>query len=163
MEQIIRMLKNLGKQELEYESLPYAVVRGAWEGSLMGPLIKGQLLTVLNYVVPAGLQLKILFLRVWTQSSTGAIFRIFETHPTAAGLTGSTEAYPVVGSTPAGVVDYPMLEAAGAEIIHGNLKQPVHVCEGSLDFQIMGPTPTPPGGDQFGFVWWGVVKSPEKP
>jgi len=66
----------------------------------------------------------------------------------------------VVGSAPVGLVgsayrDYPMLEAAGAEVLRGSLKDPVHVLEGSIDFGIMD-TPTPATGSRYGIVWWGV-------
>jgi len=110
-------------------------------------------------VVPTGQQLKILFLRVWTQDTGGAIFSIVQTNPTATGQTGDVEAYPVVGSVPEGVRDYPMLEAAGAEVLHGSLKDPIHVLEGSIEFRIHGPITA--DGDKYGVAWWGVEKSAE--
>lgn len=149
------------------EALPYKVVGGAWEGSLTSPLGKDEYMTVLNHVVPAGHQLKILFLRVWTQETGGARFRIYQSNPSAAGQTGDVEAYPVRGSVPpysngaSAVRDYPMLEAAGAEVLHGSLKDPVHVLEGSIDFQLLGATPSPATGNLYGFVWWGVEAIPE--
>lgn len=167
-----KLIKDIGLQREVEEALPYAVVGEAWEGSLG---IDNQLLyddfyyTPLNYVVPTGHQLKILFLRVWTQETTGARFSIVQTNPAAAGLTGTTEAYPVVGSTPSGVRDYPMLEAAGAEILRGSLIDPVHVLEGSIDFNILALWPgaaDPEAADdhtgaRYGIVWWGVIKVPE--
>ena len=78
---------------------------------------------MLNYIVPAGHQLKILFLRVATTDAGGATFRIVQTNPSALGQTGAVEAYPVVGNVPPflreTVRDYPMLEAAGAEVLRG--------------------------------------------
>ena len=156
MEFIMRKVKDLGLKREVFESLPYAVVRGAWEGSFTTPLADGEYKTVLTHIVPAGKQLKILFLRVWTQESTGARFSIVQTNPTGTGQTGDVEAYPVVGSAPEGVVDYPMLEAAGAEVLRGSLKDPVHVVEGSVDFRILGPTPSPATGSKYGIVYWGV-------
>ena len=161
-----RLIKDIGLQREVEEALPYAVVGEAWEGSLG---IGGQLLyddvyyTPLNYIVPAGHQLKILFLRVWTQETGGARFSIVQTNPTSG--TG----YPVVGSVPEGVRDYPMLEAAGAEILHGSLVDPIHVLEGSIDFNILAlwpgaEDPEAAGdhtGSRYGIVWWGVIKIPE--
>jgi hypothetical protein len=89
------------------------------------------------------------------------VFSIVQANPTATGQTGTTEAYPVVGNVPSGVRDYPMLEAPGAEVLHGSLKDPIHVLEGSVDFRIMGPTPSPATGKKYGFIWWGVEKVPE--
>jgi len=157
----LNKLKDLGLQREVMDALPYAVVGGAWEGSFDSPLGSDEYKTVLNHVVPAGKQLKILFLRVWTQESGGARFSIVQTNPTAAGQTGDVEAYPVVGSVPEGVRDYPMLEDAGAEVLHGSLKDPIHVLEGSIDFRILGPTPSPATGSKYGVVWWGVEKTPE--
>jgi len=113
--------------------------------------------------VANGKQLKILFLKVWTQEQTGAIFGINQTNPATTGLTGTVEAYPVVGSVPpftAGLSeyrDYPMLEAAGSETLQGDLIGPVHVTEGSIDFNILN-TPAVATGASYGISWWGVEK-----
>jgi len=156
-------LKDLGLDREVFNALPYAVVRGAFEGSFQSPLAsQDNFRTVLIHIVPTGQQLKILFLRVWTQEAGGAIFSIVQTNPTAVGATGAVEAFPVVGSVPAGVVDYPMLEEAGAEVLHGSLVDPIHVLEGSIDFRIIGPTPDPATGSKYGFVWWGVQEIPEE-
>ena len=161
MEFSLSKVKDLGLQREVFEALPYAVVGGAWSGSFETPLAKDEHRTVLSHVVPAGKQLKILFLRVSTQESGGAKFSIVQTNPTAKGQTGIVEAYPVVGSVPSDVRDYPMLEAAGAEVLHGNLKQPIHVLEGSVDFRIIGATPTPATPAKYAIVWWGCQKIPE--
>jgi len=166
-QQTMNKLKDLGLQREVMEALPYAVVGGAWEGSLTSPLSDGEYMTVLNHIVPAGQQLKILFLRIWTQESTGARFRIYQTNPSEEGHTGTVEAYPVRGAVPpfengqSAVRDYPFLEAPGAEVLRGSLKDPVHVLEGSIDFQLLGATPSPATGSRYGFVWWGVQKIPE--
>jgi hypothetical protein len=152
-------VKDLGVQREVMEALPYAVVGGAWEGSLSEAIDAGSYKTVLNHVVPSGKQLKILFLRIWTTSSGGARFSIVQTNPSAAGQTGSVEAYPVVGSVPSGTRDYPMLEAAGAEVLRGSLKDPVHVLEGSVEFRILGAVT--PSGSRYGIVYWGVEKEAE--
>ena len=102
--------------------------------------------------------MKLLFLRVWTQNPDGAVFSIVQTNPTAAGQTGDVEAYPVVGAVPSGVRDYPMLESAGAEVLRGSLKDPVHVLEGSIDFKVLRVDASP---YRYGVVWWGVEKTPE--
>ena len=52
-------------------------------------------------------------------------------------------------------------EAAGAEVLSGDLRKPVHVLEGSIDFRILGPTPSPATGAKYGIVWWGVEAGPE--
>lgn len=150
-------LKDLGLQREVMEALPYAVVGGAWMASFDSPK---DTFTALSHIVPTGQQLKILFLRVWTQEAGGAKFSIVQTNPTAEGQTGTVEAYPVVGSVPSGVRDYPMLEAPGAEVIRGSLEDPVHVLEGSIDFNVLY-TPSPSTGARYGIVYWGVVKVPE--
>ena len=152
------LLKDLGLQREVLDALPYAVVGGAWEGSFENPVDE---YTALSHIVPAGLQLKVLFLRVWTQEAGGARFSIEQTNPTALGQTGTVEAFPVVGSVPSGVRDYPMLEDPGAEVLHGSLRDPIHVLEGSIDFKVHD-TPTPATGAKYAIVWWGVEKTPEE-
>jgi len=179
MVQIVKKLyKDIGLQREVEEALPYAVVGGAWEGSLDArPMYDDFYYTPLSYVVPTGQQLKILFLRVWTQETSGARFAIVQENPSTTGLTGTTEAHPEVGSVPPGaavtdtptVRDYPMLEAAGAEILTGSLIEPVHVLEGSIDFNILalwpGAAAPEAGGDltgsRYGISWWGVIKVSE--
>jgi len=168
------LIKDIGLQREVEQALPYAVVGEAWEGSfdaaMYGEGEDAQYYTALNYVVPTGHQLKILFLRVWTQEvALGARFSIVQTNPTALGQTGAVEAFPVVGSVPDGVRDYPMLEAAGAEILRGSLVDPVHVLEGSIDFNVLSQFPAADDADEagdatdarYGIVWWGVIKIPE--
>lgn len=153
-----KLLKDLGLQREVFEALPYAVVGGAWMASFDAP---STLFTALSHIVPANHQLKILFLRVWTQEPGGAKFSIIQANPTAVGQTGSdVEAFPVVGSVPSGARDYPMLEDAGAEVLRGSLEMPVHVLEGSINFNVLF-TPTPATGSRYGLVWWGVEKIPE--
>jgi len=167
MELIKKELKDLGLQREVLEALPYAVVGGAWEGSFTAAMAGTSYRTVLNYVVPTGQQLKILFLRVCTQEQAGARFSIYQTNPTATGATGTTEAYPVVGSVPSGARDYILLEAPGEEVLRGSLVDPVHVLEGSIDFRILSQypgavSPGPATGARYNFVWWGVIKIPEQ-
>ena len=157
----LQFLKDLGLQREVMDALPYAVVGGAFDGSLSTVEIGlGANLELLNHIVPAGHQLKILFLRVATTDAGGALFRIVQTNPAVAGATGAVEAYPVVGSVPSGVRDYPMLEAAGAEVLHGSLKDPIHVLEGSVDFQLMGFQPVA-GANTYTLTWWGCESIPE--
>ena len=167
MELIKKELKDLGLQREVLEALPYAVVGGAWEGSFTAAMAGTSYRTVLNYVVPTGQQLKILFLRVCTQEQAGARFSIYQTNPTATGATGTTEAYPVVGSVPSGARDYILLEAPGEEVLRGSLVDPVHVLEGSIDFRILSQypgavSPGPATGARYNFVCWGVIKIPEQ-
>ncbi len=179
MVQIFKKLyKDIGLQREVEDALPYAVVGDAWEGSFIAqPMYDDLFFTPLNYVVPAGQQLKILFLRVWTQEAGGARFAIIQENPSTTGLTGTVEAYPVVGNVPPGAAvtdtptarDYPMLEAAGAEILHGSLVDPIHVLEGSIDFNILALWPGAAAaaaagnftGSRYGITWWGVIKVPE--
>ncbi|GAG99100.1 unnamed protein product [marine sediment metagenome] len=178
-----RLIKDIGLQREVEEALPYAVVGGAWEGSFEEqPMYGDQEYTPLNYVVPAGHQLKILFIRIWGQGPVR--FSIVQTNPAEQDLVGAAAAYPVVGSVPPGspptataavtaVRDYPMMEAAGAEILHGSLVDPIHVLEGSIDFNVLSPWPgAPEPGDpgfeeiahtglRYGIAWWGVIKIPE--
>jgi len=159
VELVMNMKKDLGLQREVMDALPYAVVGGAWLGSFT---VVSDLYTALVHIVPHGKQLKILFLRVSTQHADGAKFSIVQTNPSATGATGTTEAYPVVGSVPSGVRDYPMLESAGCETLRGSLEDPVHVLEGSVNFNVLyivGPLT----GARYNIVWWGVEKIPEAP
>lgn len=171
-----KLLKDIGLQREVEEALPYAVVGGAYEGSLQygmyGAVVEDPssgFFTALNYIVPAGQQLKILFLRIWSERSSGRRFGIYQHNPTAPtglGAMGAEAAYPVVGNTPSGARDYPFLEAPGAEILTGSLVDPVHVLEGSIEFRILAESPggaaAPDAtGERDGFVWWGVIKVPE--
>lgn len=153
-----KLLKDLGLQKEVFEALPYANVGGAWEASFQSPK---DAYTALIHIVPAGHQLKILFLRVFTFETGGALFRIVQANPTAAGQTGTVEGYPVKGSVPSGVREYPMLEAAGSEVQRGSLEAPYLVLEGSINFDVLY-TPTPATGARYGIVWWGVEKIPEE-
>ncbi len=163
-------LKDLGLKMQVLDALPYAVVGGAWEGSFDEFMFGDNYFTPLNHIVPTGRQLKVLFLRTWTQYANGARFSIYQTNPLAAGATGDVEAYPVVGSVPSGARDYPMLEAAGAEVLRGSLIDPVHVLEGSIDFRILAQAPGAAAqpavpaatGDRWGIVWWGVQAIPDQ-
>ena len=156
------LVKDLGLQKEVEDALPYAVVGGTWMGSFNVAITDPSAFrSILNKIVPAGQQLKLLFLRIWTQSEDGAKFSIVQTNPTATGQTGAVEAYPVVGSVPQGVRDYPMLEAAGAEVLRGGLRDPVHVLEGSIEFRILGPVAAT--GARYSLSWWGVEKIPEPP
>jgi len=159
MQQQMGYLKDLGTKQEVMDALPYSVVGGAFDGSLSTVGIAlGANRNLLNHIVPNGKQLKILFLRVATTDAGGALFRIVQSNPSATGATGTVEAYPVVGSVPSGVRDYPMLEAAGAEVLHGSLKDPVHVLEGSVDFQLMGTQPVA-GANKYTLTWWGCEES----
>ena len=163
------LIKDIGLQREVEQALPYAVVGGAWEASFERSLYSTEYRTVLNHIVPAGQQLKILFLRVFTQEEGGARFAIYQTNPAATGATGTTEAYPVVGNTPSGYRDYPKLEAAGGEVLQGSLIDPVHVLEGSVDFRVLSQYPGAAAqaaagaatGAQYSIVWAGVEKVPE--
>lgn len=156
-----KLYKDIGLQREVEDALPYAVVGGAFYGSFTAVVSSTSYYVALNHIVPAVHQLKILFLRVWTQEDGGCKFGIYQTNPTATGATGTTEAYPVVGNTPSGYRDYPMLPDEGETVLRGSLVDPVHVCEGSIEFRIMGPTPTPLTGAKYGVTWWGVEKLPE--
>ena len=158
---VMKKLKDLGLKEIVPEMLPYANVGDAWEASFQNPIGMDGFFTALSHVVPAGHQLKLLFLRIWTENA-GATFSIVQANPAAAGLTGAVEVFPVVGSVPpfsnglTATRDYPMLEAAGAEVLRGSLVDPIHVLEGSIDFRLLGPTPIPATGARYSIEWWGV-------
>lgn len=153
-------LKDIGLNRQVLEYYPTAVVGGAFDGSIWVNVATGGFWTVLNHVVPAGQQLKLMFLRVSTTDANGATFSIVQTNPTAVGQTGTVEAFPVMGSVPSGVRDYPMLEAAGAEVLMGAPKNPIHVFEGSIDFRL-GGFQAGPSTNRYSVVWWGVEKTPE--
>jgi len=161
-----KLYKDIGLQREVEDALPYAVVGGEYEGSISVGMSGTEYYTALNYIVPTGQQLKILFLRNWTERDGGRRFWIYQTNPTATGATGTTEAYPVVGNVPSGDRDFPFLESAGAEVLRGSLIDPVHVLEGSIEFRIMAEAPggavdPDATGDRDGIVFWGVIKVPE--
>jgi len=156
------LVKDIGLQKEVMEALPYAVVGGTYEGSLSSPLLPGTFSVLLNHIVPSQHQLKILFLRIWTQEAQRARFSIVQTNPMATGQTGTVEGYPVTGSVPQGIRDYPMLEAPGAEVLRGSLVDPIHVLEGSIDFRLLGATAITATGARYSLTWWGVEKTPER-
>lgn len=158
----LQKLKDLGLNRQVLDALPTAVVGGAYEGSIWATIATGGFLVLLNHIVPAGQQLKLMFLRIETTNQNGARFAIVQTNPTAIGQTGAIEAFPVNGAVPSGVRDYPMLEAAGAEVLvsSNGLRDPIHVFEGSIDFRLQGFL-VGPGTNRYGLVWWGVEETPE--
>ena len=168
VELVMQKLKDLGLNRQVLDALPTAVVGGSFIGSLWRTLAMGGFWKQLNHVVPAGQQLKLLFLRVVTSNTNGTMFAITQTNPSVIGQTGTVEAFPVKGSVPpftAGAIavrDYPWLEAAGAEVLHGSLKDPIHVFEGSVDFLVLGgPQMLGPSVNIYGITWWGVEETPE--
>lgn len=156
-QQSIHRIKDIGTNRQVFDALPYAVVGGSYDGTLWDNVLTDGYAALLNHVVPAGQQLKLLFLRITTTDTSGARFSIVQTNPTASGQTGTTEAYPVMGSVPDGVRDYPMLEASGAEVLHGSLRDPIHVFEGSVEFRLEG-FQVGPSSNRYGVTWWGVEK-----
>jgi hypothetical protein len=142
------------------EAYPTKVVGGTYGGSFTTPINNSTSSRVMmNYVVPAGRQLKILFMRY--SAGEAAQFQIKQTNPTLIGQTGTVEAYPVVGSVPQGIRDRMRIPtaAAGQPSEHtdrGRFEEPIHVLEGSIDFLIVGPSPKPSTGNSYFFSWWGV-------
>lgn len=160
MEFTKEFIKDIGlKKEVEMY-LPTAVVGGAYLGSISNAMGVGEYSTILNHVVPAGRQLKMLFLRICSSNSNGAVFSIYQTNPTAAGQTGAVEAYPVVGSVPSGYRDYPAVMANRELVTHGRVEMPIHVLEGSVEFRLHGPLPN--NGAMYSLSWWGVEINPEE-
>ena len=141
-----------GKKELIKDFLPYGdIVKGAGKATYESGGDKH----LASILIPGGQQLKLLFLRVWTQTPTGAIFEILQTAQT--GDLGSSPPgcihWPAVA---AAYIDYPMLEAAGAEILGPQpLDSPIHVLEGSVDLYIQEAVASP---YYYGFSYWGVVQ-----
>lgn len=158
VEQYMQMLKDPGRENQAQDAYPTKLVGGTWEGSFDA---QQTTFVALNHIVPAGQQLKLLFLRVYTQEATGARFSILQTNPAAAGATGTVEAFPVVGSVPPhqngqnAVRDRPFLEAPGSETLRGGLRDPVNVFEGSIDFRIHN-SPTPATGARYCISWFGL-------
>ncbi len=144
-----KKLYDLGLRRHVDEMLPYKPVRDSWKGTLEWADKR------VSWVqVTAGKQLKLLFLRVWSEYTGTSVFKIIQ----SAGV-GTA-----VGSAPNGVIDYPMLEAAGAEVIGPvPLESPVHVLEGSISFEIQDPTPAEAAGNQFSVTWWGVEEVAPRP
>ena len=152
LHEIENMKYDLGKKTLVKDVLPYGeIVKGAGKGTFQESGDKH----LASILIPGGQQLKLLFLRVWTQEPTGAIFEIVQTAQT--GDIGSSPPggihHPTVTSA---VIDYPMLEAAGAEVIGPQpLDAPIHVLEGSIDIYIQDAKASP---YYYGWAYWGVVE-----
>jgi len=152
LHEIENMKYDLGKKTLVKDILPYGeIVKGAGKGTFQESGDKH----LASILIPGGQQLKLLFLRVWTQEPTGAIFEIVQTAQT--GDIGSSPPggihHPTVTSA---VIDYPMLEAAGAEVIGPQpLDAPIHVLEGSIDLYIQDAKASP---YYYGWAYWGVVQ-----
>ena len=133
----VRKLYDAGRKRYVSEYLPYSVERDAW----MGTLTQDNLV-VTGGQVTAGRQLKLLFLRVWSEYAGTTVFRIRQT--------GGD-----VGSAPDGVVDYIMLENKGAEVLGPvDIRRPIHVLEGSWVVEIVEPDSASAGAAKFGVVWW---------
>ncbi len=141
-----------GKKELIKDFLPYGdIVKGAGKATYTESGDKH----LASILVPGGQQLKLLFLRVWTQETSGAIFEILQT-----AQTGDLGSSPPGGihwpDVAAAIIDYPMLEAAGAEILGPQpLDSPIHVLEGSVDLYIQNAIASP---HYYGWSYWGVVQ-----
>lgn len=148
--EIENMKYDKGKKGLVKDYLPYGdIVKSAFKGTFESSGDKH----LASIQIPGGEQLKILFLRVWTQTQTGAIFEILQTQ--GVGDLGSSPPggidHPSVTSA---YIDYPMLEAAGAEVIGPQpLESPIHVLEGSVDIYIQNAEASP---YYYGFAYWGV-------
>ncbi len=141
-----------GKKELIKDFLPYGdIVKGAGKATYTASGDKH----LASIVILGGQQLKLLFLRVWTQTPTGAIFEIVQTS-SIVDLGSSPPGgihHPLV---PSAYIDFPMLEAAGAEVIGPQpLDSPIHVLEGSVDLYIQDAIASP---YYYGFSYWGVVQ-----
>jgi len=141
-----------GKKQLVKDFLPYGdIVKGAGKATYTASGDKH----LASIQIPGGQQLKLLFLRVWTQTPTGAIFEILQT--AGANDLGSSPPggihHPAVA---AAYIDYPMLEAAGAEVVGPQpLDAPIHVLEGSVDLYIQEAVASP---YYYGWAYWGVVQ-----
>ena len=141
-----------GKKKLIPQELPYGdIVKYASKGTFTTSGDKH----LSSILIPAGKQLKLLFLRIATQEPTGAKFYIYQTAQT----------YDLGTSPPGGIhwpsvtaayIDFPMVEAAGAEVIGPQpLTAPIHVCEGSVDFYIQNAKASP---HEYIMAYWGVVQ-----
>ena len=150
----VQKLKDLGLMTYTDEQLPYGYIyKGAWKGTVdvvstawfKIPATGG--LPVSGHYTPIGQQMKMLFLRVWTANSGGAAFAIRQiggpANATARGVTNGT-------------IDYPYLEGAGAEVLTGTMKAPIHVTEGTLEFYIEEPAQA----TEYGVAWWGCEAPP---
>lgn len=147
----VKKLKDLGLKEYVDEQLPYGFIyKGAWKGSIGETADYWRIpAPVSGHYVPLGRQMKILFIRVWGEGAVTFALRQFAGGPNAQAR-GVTD----------GTIDYPMLEAAGAEVIGPQpLNAPIHVMEGTIDWYIQGVVPT---ANFYGVAWWGV-EAPHEP
>lgn len=146
----VQKLKDLGLMTYTDEQLPYGYIyKGAWKGTV-------NVLSTAWFKIPSpvsghqtaiGQQMKMLFLRVWTANSGGAAFAIRQIGaPANAARRGVSD----------GTIDYPYLEAAGAEVLTGTMKAPIHVTEGTLEFYIEEPAQA----TEYSLTWWGCEAPP---
>lgn len=170
MEMIILKKKDIGLERIIDDVLPYAVVDGGFEGSLQAALMNdAQFIVLSSHIVPHGQQLKILYLNLFTENALGR-FQVIQTNPSAAGLTGAVEAFPVRGSVPPyiananSVRDIALVSAAQnfGQFPRGpqTLEDPVLVLEGSIQIRMYGAVAVA-GANHFGCSWWGVEKDLE--
>ena len=150
--EIHRKFYDKGKKKLIRDFLPYGdIVKYAFKGTFD----TGGDKHLSSILVPPGMQLKLLLLRVATQEPTGAKFYIKQT-----AQTGDLGSSPPGGydhpTVPAAYIDFPMVEAAGAEVIGPQpLNAPIHVCEGSIDFYVQDPKASP---YEYILAYWGVMQ-----
>jgi hypothetical protein len=150
--EIENMKYDKGKKKLVKDYLPYGdIVKGAGKATYESGGDKH----LASILIAGGKQLKLLFLRVWTQEPSGAIFEIQQT-----SQTGDLGSSPPGGvdhtSVTSAYIDYPMLEAPGAEVIGPQpLESPIHVLEGSVDLYIQEAIASP---YYYGWGFWGVVQ-----
>jgi len=146
----VQKLKDLGLMTFTDEQLPYGYIyKGAWKGTVNVVSTAWFRIPapVSGHYTAAGQQMKMLFLRVWTAATGGAAFAIRQ-------IGGSVDA--AARGTPDGTIDYPYLEGAGAEVLTGSMKAPIHVTEGTLEFYIEEPTQA----FEYGVAWWGCEAPP---
>lgn len=170
MEMIILKKKDIGLERIVDDVLPYAVVDDGYDASLQTALINdAQFIVLSSYVVPNGQQLKILYLNLFTENALGR-FQVVQTNPSAAGLTGTVEAFPVRGSVPpyianaSAIRDRAIVTAVQnfGQFTRGpqTLEDPVLVLEGSIQIRMYGAVAVA-GANHFGCSWWGVQKDLE--
>lgn len=146
----VQKLKDLGLMTYTDEQLPYGYIyKGAWKGTVNVVSTAWYKIPapVSGHYTPANQQMKMLFLRVWTAATGGAAFAIRQIGaPANAAARGVTD----------GTIDYPYLEGAGAEVLTGTMKAPIHVTEGTLEFYIEEPVQA----TEYSVAWWGCEAPP---
>lgn len=141
----VKKLYNKAFYEFEDERIPNANVRFSDKHVCTEEEAGAYGFVFATITVPAGYQLRLLYLNFWTKDpkNPGQLI-ITQSGGTAHGL-------------PAGQVDAIMVPGLGRYIYKGSLESPIHILEGTVTFQVQNPV----AGEEYGLSFWGDQNKPQ--